>query len=146
MPKPNVVTLSEFQKLRGKRNKPVVVYLNEKQWQGLVGAAKQRQADATSVEELSITLTTLPGTPGGFAEFSGPRNAGFYIENDGVIVPAKGGLIKLCGIKLGGRPAIRCVGTCGVSGRTCTLVLVTKRIILNGKEVTVPHKIACRCL
>lgn len=65
--KPNVLTLSEFLKLRGQQKGPVIIYLNEQQWENLTRGLKpgDGQPPRTGAR---MMLTTLPGLTGGFVE------------------------------------------------------------------------------
>ena len=79
--KPNVLTVAEFLKLKGTKG-PVVVYFNGDQWANLtrdIKPGKGKPPDKT----MTLTLTELPGLPGGLGTFGCPIECSGPIRGGG---------------------------------------------------------------
>jgi hypothetical protein len=131
--KPNVLTLPEFLKLKGKQKGPIVVYFNADQWANVtksVSPGKGKRPERT----LTLALTEIPGLEGGLGtlhcpiECSGPIGAGefeFHCDCPAPELPTPGEpeppTFEFCTtIRVGKNGTLRCVGKCG-TGRSCRL-------------------------
>ncbi len=84
MPKPDILSYTGFRKLRGQQKKPLLIYLDEKQFAKLVNGSKFGKGKP-SAKGIIFTLAKLPLTPGGFLEISAPDGRGPYIDAKGVM-------------------------------------------------------------
>ena len=138
--KPNLLSLSEFLKLKGKQKGPIVVYFDADQWSNLTKSIEPGTGKRPE-KTLSLSLTEIPGMEGGLGTFhcpiecSGPIGAGefqFHCDCKGPELPTPGGggtggTIEFCTtIKVGKNGTARCVGTCR-TGRSCRLSSWTVR-------------------
>jgi hypothetical protein len=151
--KPEILTLREFLKVRGKQKRPALVYFNEKQWANLTRGLKPTVQAPPPDNTLTFTLTTLPGLDGGLVEIRCPVG--------GPITGAEGEL------RCGGKPnvdfptpskpatsqefcfqvlradgTVSCTGKCKKTGQRCRLVSHTLPTTIAGVTLLVSY---CRC-
>jgi hypothetical protein len=128
MPKPNILSFSEFKKLRGQQKKPLVVYLDEKQFKNLVSGSKP-ETGKPNPRGVTITLAKLPLMPGGFVEITAPGGKGPFIDTNGVIRARRiSGETDGCDPVLSGG-IIVCKGSCG-TGTSCKLAFAPVTVAL----------------
>jgi hypothetical protein len=128
MPKPDILSFSEFKKLRGQQKKPLVVYFDEKQFKKLVSGSKPEKGEPNP-RGVTITLAKLPMMPGGFVEISAPDGKGPFIDTNGVIRARRiSGETDECAAVLSGG-IIVCKGSCG-TGTSCGLAFAPVEVAL----------------
>jgi hypothetical protein len=134
MPKPEILSFSEFKKLRGQQKKPLVVYLDEKQFKKLVSGSKFEKGKPNP-RGVTITLVLLKS--GGFIEISAPGGKGPFIDTNGALRarPCTG---DPCAPVLKGG-IIVCEGSCG-TGTSCGLAFAPATVALfrTSAGITVP--------
>jgi hypothetical protein len=129
MPKPDILSLSEFKKLRGQQKKPLVVYLDEKQFKNLVSGSKPETGKPNS-RGVTITLAKLPLMPGGFVEITAPGGKGPFIDTNGVIRARRiSGETDECAPVLSPDGIALCQGSCG-AGTSCKLAFAPVTVAL----------------
>lgn len=129
MPKPDILSFSEFKKLRGQQKKPLVVYLDKKQFKKLVSSSKpvKGKPDPRGV---TVTLVKMPLMPGGFVEISAPGGKGPFIDTNGVIRARRiSGGTAACDPVLSDGGIIECKGQCG-TGSSCGLAYAPVTVAL----------------
>jgi hypothetical protein len=129
MPKPDILSFSELKKLRGQQKKPLVVYLDEKQFKTLVSGSKPETGKPNS-RGVTITLAKLPLMPGGFVEVTAPGGKGPFIDTNGVIRAQRiSGETDACAPVLTSDGIIVCKGSCG-TGTSCGLAFAPATVAL----------------
>ena len=141
MQKPEILSLGEFRKLKGKQGKPLIVYFDETQWRNLTKGIRLAEGKP-SRKGARVSLSTVPGTPGGFVGISCPDNdlhvnrgdidcgrtpdfGPFEMPADdgdpGVVFPdpKKLGIPPTCRMRFAADGAVTCPGKCSGSKR-CT--------------------------
>lgn len=150
MPKPNILSFSEFKKLRGQQKRPLVVYLDEKQFKNLVSESKPEKG-TPNPRGVTITLAKLPLMPGGFVEITAPGGKGPFIDTNGVIRARRiSGETDACDPVLSGG-IIVCKGSCG-TGTSCGLAFAPVTVALfstsarpAGRLSTTVQRGGCGC-
>jgi hypothetical protein len=129
MPKPDILSFSELKKLRGQQKKPLVVYLDEKQFKSLVSGSKP-ETGKPNPRGITITLAKLPLMPGGFIEITAPGGKGPFIDTNGVIRARRiSGGTDECAPVLSPDGIIECKGSCG-AGTSCGLAFAPVTVAL----------------
>jgi hypothetical protein len=131
--KPEILTVTEFRKLKGTVKKPIIVYFNEKQWANLTRNLKPLKGKPPK-KTMTLTLSELPGIPGGFGAFLCPTVCPKPIFENGLgrcecpapdLTPGGGGSVaaprKFCFMWVRGDGTVKCSGRCSESGRSCSL-------------------------
>lgn len=129
IPRKTVVSLAQFRLLKGKRRKSVAVQFTPTQWKraldGLTYSSGKPPADFRG-----IRLVETPGMGGGLAMPECPSPCQFRFQDgkfkcactapDDTDPPAGGSAFDFCALVVSADGAIRCVGRCAQSGRTCS--------------------------
>ncbi len=133
MPKPHILSYTGFRKLRGQQKKPLLIYLDEKQFAKLVNGSNFGKGKP-SAKGIIFTLAKLPLTPGGFLEISAPHGRGPYIAARGVMRINEGTDGAGCAPVLTSDGIIVCKGGClqGACGLALAPVSIWLRAAARG--------------
>ena len=127
----NVLSLAEFLKQK-KLKSPMVVYFNANQWANLTRDIKPGRGKPPE-KTLTLTLTEIPGVPGGLVTFGCPPECSGPIRgtegelrcncNGGGIEPPPGRetSLEFCLTSVRSNGTVVCRGRCRDSRNTCRL-------------------------
>lgn len=131
--KPDILTVTEFRKLKKTLKKPIVIYFNEKQWTNLTHQLKPLD-EKPPKQTLTLTLSQLPDIPGGFGTLRCPPECSKITLEEGrgrcicpPDLPSPGGSgnvtipRQFCFLVVRSDGTVTCSGACYDSKRSCSL-------------------------
>ena len=136
MTKPEILSLSEFKKLRGQQKRPLLVYLTETQFKKLLSGSKFGKG---KLKPGGVTIGLISLESGGFLQISAPGGKGPFIGTNGALLakPCPPEETPCAQVLKGG--IIVCEGSCA-TGTSCRLAFAPSTVAFFGTAtgITVP--------